>query len=314
MSASASSKQDDPVVVVEDLYKSFGALNAVNGVSLSINKGEIFGFVGPNGGGKTTTIRMLCGILTPDRGFGRCLGFDLLTESYEIKKQIGYMTQKFSLYDDLSIVENLDFVARMYGMKNRRQAIQTGLDFLGLGSRGSEKLAGTLSGGWKQRLALAAAILHEPKLLLLDEPTIGIDPKARRNFWDEIHRLSSQGVTILVSTHYMDEAERSNRLAYINQGQVQVQGSAQQIVATSKLVTYEIVGEKLEELAVQLRAHADIEQVTNYGDKLHVCDTDQDKLARILSGLVKKKHQWREVLPDLEDVFIHYSTSGDKGA
>jgi ABC-2 type transport system ATP-binding protein len=215
---------------VRGLTKRYGAKVVVDGIDLQVERGRIHGFLGPNGSGKTTTLRMLCGLLTPDAGEGRCLGFDLRREAPAIKRQVGYMTQRFSLYEDLSIAENLDFIGRMYGLADRRIKVAAALDELGLTSRRSQ-LAGSLSGGWKQRLALAACLLHAPQLLLLDEPTAGVDPLARRQFWDHLHALADRGITVLVSTHYMDEAERCHELAYISYGKLLAQGSAAQLVA-----------------------------------------------------------------------------------
>ena len=219
--ASASPSTSD-AIVVDHLVKSYGSRRVVDDVSIRVSSGRIFGFLGPNGSGKTTTIRMLCGLLTPDSGSGTCLGLDILTEAPAIKRQVGYMTQRFSLYEDLTIRENLDFVARMYRLPGRRGLVDGALARLGLADR-QHQLAGALSGGWKQRLALAACILHEPKVLLLDEPTAGVDPKARREFWDQIHLLAAEGMTVLVSTHYMDEAERCHEIAYIAYGKLMVQ-------------------------------------------------------------------------------------------
>jgi ABC-2 type transport system ATP-binding protein len=219
----------DFAIDVSGLYKSFAGKPAVMDVALQVKRGEIYGFLGPNGSGKTTTLRMLCGLLTPDQGQGQCLGYNILTQSDAIKKQVGYMTQHFSLYADLSIVENLDFIGRIYNIKNRTQRVQQTLAELGLEQR-KKQLAGALSGGWKQRLALAAALLHDPQLLLLDEPTAGVDPKARREFWDHLHYLATQDITTLVSTHYMDEAERCHQLAYIAYGNLLIRGTAQEIV------------------------------------------------------------------------------------
>ena len=215
---------------VRGINKRFGDKHVVRDLRLQVKQGEIFGFLGPNGSGKTTSIRMLCGLLRPDSGSGTCLGLDVLTQSEQIKRQVGYMTQRFSLWDDLTIAENLDFVARMFGVAQRKQAVTQGIENLGLGGRETQ-LAGTLSGGWKQRLALASCLLHAPQLLLLDEPTAGVDPKARRDFWEEIHRLSAAGITILVSTHYMDEAERCHRLAYIAYGDLLAEGTPDELVA-----------------------------------------------------------------------------------
>jgi ABC-2 type transport system ATP-binding protein len=305
---SNASNEKKLIIDVKNLHKSFDGKAAVNGISVKVKEGEIFGFVGPNGCGKTTTIRMICGLLTPDQGSGTCLGFDIIKQSSEIKKHVGYMTQKFSLYDDLSIYENLDFIARMYGMENRTEAINKGLNFLGLEQRAHSQLAGTLSGGWKQRLGLSAAILHKPKLLLLDEPTTGIDPKARRKFWDEIHALSNAGVTTLISTQFMDEAERCHRLAYISKGKTHVEGTIDQVLESAKLITFAITGPNLEALSNSLGNKNDFEQVTNYGNKIHVSGTDRQKLIAALDKIVQAPNQVEEVKPDLEDVFIHYSS------
>ena len=228
MSVSAAGQ---PLAIdVKGLCKRYGGRAVVDNVDLQVARGTVCGFLGPNGSGKTTTIRLLCGLLTPDAGSGSCLGLDIVREAAAIKHQVGYMTQKFGLYDDLSIRENLDFVARLFELPGRRTAVDAALARLGLTAR-QQQLAGTLSGGWKQRLALAACLIHKPLLLLLDEPTAGVDPKARREFWDEIHRLAAEGITVLVSTHYMDEAQRCDQLVYIAYGRVLAVGSAAQIVA-----------------------------------------------------------------------------------
>jgi len=225
---------------VSGINKHFGRRHVVRDLALQVREGEIFGFLGPNGSGKTTSIRMLCGLLTPDSGRGTCLGLDVMTDSGAIKRQVGYMTQRFSLWEDLTIAENLDFVARMFGMRERRAAVGRALDDLGLAGR-RDQLAGTLSGGWKQRLALAACLLHEPRLLLLDEPTAGVDPKARRDFWDELRRLTEQGMTVLVSTHYMDEAQRCDQLAYIAFGKLLAVGTAAELIAANHAPDLETV-------------------------------------------------------------------------
>lgn len=290
---------------VAGLNKHFGDKHVVRDLALQVRQGEIFGFLGPNGSGKTTSIRMLCGLLTPDSGRGTCLGFDVLRESAAIKRQVGYMTQKFSLWDDLTIRENLDFVARMFGMRNRREAVASALEELGLTGR-RDQLAGTLSGGWKQRLALASCLLHEPKLLLLDEPTAGVDPKARRDFWEEIHRLSAKGITVLVSTHYMDEAERCHRLAYIAYGDLLASGTAAEIVAGRNLKTWEIGGEGIQGVAEQVRGLPGVDQVASFGGALHVSGTDGPRLQASLESLVVGKSlSMAAVAPSLEDAFIH---------
>ena len=295
----------DRVIDVEGLSKSFGDKKVVDNVSIQVERGQIYGFLGPNGSGKTTTIRMLCGLLRPDAGRGTCLGHDILTESRAIKAQVGYMTQRFSLYEDLSIEENLDFVARLYEMPNRVAAVEESLRRLGLLHRRTQ-LAGSLSGGWKQRLALAACILHEPRLLLLDEPTAGVDPKARREFWDEIHDLAAQGLTVLVSTHYMDEAERCHRIAYIAYGRLLARGTAADLIRQAGLVTEEITGSGLEKIAASLRSAAGVEMVAPFGTALHVSGSDPAALDRALlpyrsqPGLTLTRME-----PTLEDVFIH---------
>ena len=237
------------------------------------NRGEILGFLGPNGSGKTTSIRMMCGLLTPDSGSGTCLGYDIRKESDQIKRRVGYMTQRFSFWEDLSIRENLEFIARIYEMPSRRQAVERALEGLNLTARATQ-LAGALSGGWKQRLALAACMLHQPELLLLDEPTAGVDPKARREFWEELHALAARGISILVSTHYMDEAERCHKLAYISFGQLMAQGTAQEIIASQGLTTWAVSGGDLAAIADQLQGEPGVEQIAAFGSALHVTGRD----------------------------------------
>ena len=290
---------------VAGINKHFGDKHVVKDLSLQLKQGEIFGFLGPNGSGKTTSIRMLCGLLTPDNGRGTCLGLDVLTQSAAIKRQVGYMTQKFSLWDDLTIGENLDFVARMFGMKERKKAVAQALIELGLEGRRNQ-LAGTLSGGWKQRLALASCLLHQPKLLLLDEPTAGVDPKARRDFWEEIHRLSAAGITVLVSTHYMDEAERCHRLAYIAYGTLLASGTADEVVASQNLHTWQISGEGLPDLTERLRRLPGADLVASFGTTLHISGKDGDKLKGSLEAFLQGTSlKMTAVAPSLEDAFIH---------
>ncbi len=292
------------VIDVTGITKRFGPKTVVNGIDLQVKRGEIFGFLGPNGSGKTTFIRMLCGLLTPDAGTGTCLGYDVLRQQREIRTHVGYMTQRFSYYDDLSIRENLDFIARVYDVPDRKNAVAAALERLGLAERGAQ-LAGQLSGGWKQRLALAASLIHSPQLLLLDEPTAGVDPKARREFWDRIHQLAADGLTVLITTHYMDEAERCHRLAYLAYGNLLTQGTVAEVVGAAKLTTWEATGPDLFRLAGLLRPLPEVAQVVPFGNTLHVTGHDAIELARALqTQLTAGTHQWRQISSSLEDVFI----------
>jgi ABC-2 type transport system ATP-binding protein len=286
------------------MTKRFGELTAVAGIDLQVRRGEICGFLGPNGSGKTTFIRMLCGLLRPDAGSGACLGYDVITESEAIKRQVGYMTQRFSFYEDLSISENLDFVARMYAVRNRREAVRESIERLGLTKRRNQ-LAGELSGGWKQRLALAACMIHQPKLLLLDEPTAGVDPKARREFWEEIHRLAGEGLTFLIATHYMDEAERCHRLAFIVDGNLLTHGTVSEVVDQAHLTTWSVSGPDLLGLAEELHVRPGVEQAVAFGNTLHVSGDDPAALERAVAPFRTERHEWRQIDSGLEDVFIH---------
>lgn len=288
---------------VRGITKRFGDRTVVNDIALRVRRGEIYGFLGPNGSGKTTFLRMLCGLLRPDAGEGVCVGFDIRTDSAEIKKRVGYMTQRFSFYEDLSIEENLDFVARVYGVPRRREAVRQSLETLGLTAR-RRQLAGQLSGGWKQRLALAACMIHQPALLLLDEPTAGVDPKARRDFWEEIHRLAARGLTVLITTHYMDEAERCHNLAYIAYGNLLAHGTVEEVVRSAGLTTWEVTGPELWTLAEKLRGLPSVEQVVAFGSTLHVSGRDAAQLRASLAPWMDDEHQWRRVESGLEDVFI----------
>jgi len=291
---------------VKGLVKRFGDKVAVDRVELRVRRGEVFGFLGPNGSGKTTSIRMLCGLLTPDEGEGTCLGFDVMSQSIEIKKRVGYMTQKFSLYDELTIKENLKFVARMYQVSDVDGNVDKTLNSLGLSSR-SDELAGALSGGWKQRLALGACIMHEPELLLLDEPTAGVDPKARRAFWDEIHTLADSGVTVLVSTHYMDEAERCHRLAYLSYGRMLAHGTPEALIEQSGLVTWQVNNDDPNALAAELMGLQGVETAAPFGSKLHVSGGDPIALQKAISPYREKQPgDWKQIPLGLEDVFIHF--------
>jgi ABC-2 type transport system ATP-binding protein len=291
-------------IEVRDLTKRFEGRTAVDGLSLEVPRGSIFGFLGPNGSGKTTTIRMLCGLLRPDSGSGTCLGHDIVAAADAIKREVGYMTQRFSLYEDLTIRENLDFIARVYAVAGRRAAVDAALERLGLADRAGQ-LAGTLSGGWKQRLALAACLLHRPRLLLLDEPTAGVDPQARRDFWDEIHALAAAGVTVLVSTHYMDEAERCHLLAYIAYGKLLARGTGDELIESSGLTTWEVSGASGHALAARLRALPGVDMVAPFGTTLHVSGRDAQRLEAAIAPLRQQSGlEWRRAAPGLEDVFI----------
>jgi ABC-2 type transport system ATP-binding protein len=293
-------------IAVHDLVKRFGDRTVVDHVSMNVAQGEIVGFLGPNGSGKTTTIRMMCGLLTPDGGGGTVLGHDLATEALKIKREVGYMTQRFSFYEDLTIAENLAFVARLYELKPVASHVDRVLDDLGLGSR-RDQLAGTLSGGWKQRLALAACIMHDPRLLLLDEPTAGVDPKARREFWDEIHRLASGGLTVLVSTHYMDEAERCHRISYISYGRMLATGTVEEVVRNAGLTTFVLHGPNIGKLAQELEGLPGVEQVAPFGATLHVVGTDAALLESTLKDIAKRDGVSVERgETSLEDVFIQF--------
>jgi len=293
------------VIDVEGLTKRFDGKTVVDHFSMQVPRGQIYGFLGPNGSGKTTTIRMLCGLLTPDEGRGTCLGHDIVRDSELIKREVGYMTQRFSLYEDLSIAENLNFVARIYDVPDRKRRVDAALERLGLASRRGQ-LAGTLSGGWKQRLALAACLLHDPRLLLLDEPTAGVDPGARRDFWEHIHQLAHEGITVLVSTHYMDEAERCHALAYIAYGKLLAHGTVEQVVRDAGLATWSIRGEGLAALADKLRGSPGVEMVVPFGSALHVSGTDERALGASIAPLAARAGlDVQRVPPGLEDVFIH---------
>jgi ABC-2 type transport system ATP-binding protein len=295
---------DDFAIDVHGMTKRFGNITAVNHIDLQVPRGEICGFLGPNGSGKTTFIRMLCGLLRADEGSGTCLGHDVITESEAIKRQVGYMTQKFSFYEDLSIAENLDFVARMYALKNRREAVRESIERLGL-SRRQNQLAGELSGGWKQRLALAACMIHNPQLLLLDEPTAGVDPMARRDFWEQIHILADQGLTFLIATHYMDEAERCHRLAFIVYGDLLTVGTGAEVIDQAHLTTWSVTGPDLISLAGRLRERPGVEQAVAFGSMLHVSGDDEAALEQAIAPYRTERHEWRLISPGLEDVFIH---------
>jgi ABC-2 type transport system ATP-binding protein len=297
----------DIAIDVHGLTKSFGGRKVVRDLSMQVKRGTIYGFLGPNGSGKTTTIRMLTGLLTPDEGEGTCLGYNIRTQAGEIKRHVGYMTQRFSLYQDLSVRENLEFVARLYGIAEPVKAAHDMVERLGLAGRDGQ-LAGELSGGWKQRLALGACTLPNPQLLLLDEPTAGVDPKARREFWNEIHALAAQGLTVLVSTHYMDEAERCHEIAYIAYGVLLVHGTVEEVISSSHLTTYTVSarnGDGLNKYAEELERRPGIDMVAPFGTSLHVSGRDQAALdAAIAPDRDRPDLVWMRSEASLEDVFI----------
>lgn len=297
----------DVVIDVAHLTKRFDGRAVVRDVSMQVRRGSIYGFLGPNGSGKTTTIRMLCGLLTPDEGTGTCLGYDIRTETDKIKRHVGYMTQKFSLYQDLSVRENLEFIGRLYGLERPRAAARGAIERLGLKGR-EEQLAGELSGGWKQRLALGACTLSSPQLLLLDEPTAGVDPKARREFWNEIHALAADGLTVLVSTHYMDEAERCHEIAYIAYGELLVRGTVEEVIAASNLTTYVVSarnGEGINALGHELERKPGVDMVAPFGTSLHVSGRDAAALEAAIAPYRRRRDlDWQSSEASLEDVFI----------
>ncbi len=300
-----------PAIRVEGLAKRFGDKTVVENFAIEVARGTVVGFLGPNGSGKTTTIRMLCGLLTPDAGNGECLGFDIRREAGAIKRRVGYMTQRFSLYEDLTVRENLDFIGRMYDVRPLGPQVAAILERFGLAQR-RDQLAGSLSGGWKQRLALAACVLHRPELLLLDEPTAGVDPNARREFWEMIHDLAAAGVTVLVSTHYMDEAERCHRIAYLAAGKLLLEGTVDEIVADSGLVTWTVAGGDLAGLQASLRGRPGVDMVAAFGTTLHVTGTDAAMLeAAIAPFRGDERLTWAPAEPSLEDVFIHTLARAD---
>jgi ABC-2 type transport system ATP-binding protein len=304
----AVTTSSDIAIDVRGLSKSFDGREVVHDLSMQVKRGSIYGFLGPNGSGKTTTIRMLCGLLTPDSGEGECLGYDIRRDAEKIKRRVGYMTQRFSLYQDLSVKENLEFVARLYGLRDPRGAARDMIRRLGLGGR-EKQLAGELSGGWKQRLALGACTLPSPQLLLLDEPTAGVDPKARRDFWNEIHALAAEGLTVLVSTHYMDEAERCHEIAYIAYGHLLTHGSVEEVIAKSALSTWTVTGDDLNKVQEQLAGKPGVDMIAPFGASLHVSGRDRAALeASIAPWRERKELHWEASEPSLEDVFIELMT------
>lgn len=301
------------IIDVHQLSKRFDQRQAVSNLNLQVEYGEIFGFLGPNGAGKTTTLRMLCGLITPDSGHGECVGYDILTKSRQIKTFVGYMSQNFGLYKDLTVYENMQFFAEVYGVINKKIQIEKYLHKFNLDSR-KNQIARTLSGGWQQRLSLATSLLHDPLLLLLDEPTANIDPNARREFWATMHQLSREGITILLSSHNMDEVEKCDRIAYICEGKTLMAGTIEEIVNTVNLTTWSITGKNLPMLARQLEASPGIDQVLKFHDTLHVTSKNQEKLTQTVAPYIENEHFHGTIIqPTLEDIFVWLSSYGEQG-
>jgi len=296
---------------VHGLTKKFGDKLVVDDFSIKVPKGSIYGFLGPNGSGKTTTIRMLCGLLQPDSGGGTALGFDIVKESRAIKMRVGYMTQRFSLYEDMTTRENLTFVARLHGLPDIKGVVDAALDEYELAPRATQ-LAGQMSGGWKQRLALAAASLHEPDLLLLDEPTAGVDPKARRDFWERIRGRADKGVSILVSTHYMDEAVQCDYIAFMAYGRKLIDAPSADIAKEVNLHTWRIEGPHLHALYERLKGAPGVEQVARFGSAIHVSGRNKELLDATVAALGAEPGL--DVFPaktGLEEAFIYLMSGAE---
>jgi ABC-2 type transport system ATP-binding protein len=307
----AVQENSEPAIEVRGLTKAFGGKTVVDGFDMTVPKGTIYGFLGPNGSGKTTTIRMMCGLLKPDGGEGTCLGYDIIRESGKIKARVGYMTQRFSLYGDLTVRENLLFMARLHSLKDVDGAVNRALAEYELAPR-EKQMAGILSGGWKQRLALAAASLHEPPLLLLDEPTAGVDPKARRDFWERIHRLADSGVTVLVSTHYMDEAVQCDRIAFIAYGKKLIDAPSGEVASRVGLQTWRVEGADLKAVYDALQGAPGVEQVARFGHALHISGRDGGALERAIAPWRERDGlTWAQSKTGLEEAFIFLMTGSE---
>jgi ABC-2 type transport system ATP-binding protein len=306
---------DDLIIKTEHLSRSFGDLQAVRDVSLEVRRGEIFGILGPNGAGKSTTIRMLCGILDPTGGSGTVVGHDIVREAERIKERIGYMTQRFSLYEDLTVAENLRFYAGIYGVpfRRRRARVDQVLEETGLKDR-RKQLSGTLSGGWKQRVALACATIHEPPLLFLDEPTAGVDPVSRREFWERIYDISAGGTTAVLTTHYMDEAERCHRLAFIFSGSLLDVGTPDEVVQRRELRVAELEVERAVDAADALRGGPEVEEVAHYGHILRLAVRHRGDPVALARDVLSKRgiaiRDVREVRATVEDAFVAMVRAG----
>ncbi len=309
---------DEKAVVVKNLVKRFGSFAAVNGISFDVSRGEIFGFLGPNGAGKSTTIRMLCGLLAPSGGSGTVAGYDVLKEQERIKRHIGYMSQKFSLYEDLTVEENIDFFSGIYRIpgEKKRERKEWVIRMAGLEKhRGS--LTSMLSGGWKQKLALGCAVLHEPPIIFLDEPTSGVDPVSRRKFWELIYDLTGRGVTVFVTTHYMDEAEYCDRLGLIYRGELIALGAP--VALKGELMkdhVLEVLCERPQDALGALESTACVKEAALFGKGLHIVAADAETAARTVRGALSSKgfsvERIERIAPSLEDVFVSLIEARDR--
>ncbi len=300
------------IIDARNLTKKFNKYQAVRNLNLKVEYGDIYGFLGPNGAGKTTSLRMLCGLITPDSGAGECVGFDILTESRQIKALVGYMSQNFGLYKDLTVYENMLFFSEVYGVVDRKNQIEKYLHKFDL-EKYKDQVSGTLSGGWKQRLSLAVSLLHDPLLLLLDEPTANIDPKARREFWDLMHQLSMEGITILLSSHNLDEVDKCNKIAYMCYGRTLMSGTIEEILNSVNLTTWEIKGKNIAMLSHQLESTEGVDQVLRFHNTLHVSSKNQEELSKAIQPYIENEFFYGKIIDStLEDVFVWLSTFGEQ--
>lgn len=306
-----NNQSNDTVIDVKGLKKSFNGNEAVTNLTLKIFSGTIFGLLGPNGSGKTTSLRLLSGLITPDAGEAISMGLNLFTQTKLIQSKLGYMPQKFSLYQNLTVYENLEFIGRIYGLENRKEKIQDIIEMFSFQDK-QKKLSGQLSEGWQQRLSLAAALLHDPPLLLLDEPTSGIDPHSRLFIWDCIQNRVSKGATVLLTTHHMDEAERCHRLAYMAFGKILLQGTLHEFISSTGLHTWRITGKNLSSLSAKLKSYSTTTlQLVEKGSEIRLSALNSDDLEKILS-LIPNTYTIEETSSLLEDIFIFALSQEEK--